>query len=135
MTTVTFVDETTAGTRDDAWALEILEERLSLRELIRRRIFQEVAEFNAADRSAAGGNEFRGLVQPSDAERTLNGYRLKSPRRIDPEQQCARALEAFGRNGFLVLVGDRQILELDEEIDLALGAEVTFLKLAPLVGG
>lgn len=145
MTTVTFVDETTAGARDDAWALEILEERLSLRELIRRRIFQEVAEFNAVDWSAAdrpaaggptaGGYEFRGLVQPSDAERTLNGYRLKSPRRIDPEEQCARAAEAFGRNGFLVLVGDRQILDLDEEIDLAFGTEVTFLKLVPLVGG
>jgi hypothetical protein len=140
MTTVTFVDETTAGTRDDAWALEILEERLSLRELVRRRIFQEVAEFNARlddpDRSAAGAETlFRGLVQPSDAERALNGYRLKNPRRIDPEQQCARAHEAFGRNGFLVLVGDRQILELDEEIELALGVEVTFLKLVPLVGG
>lgn len=140
MTTVTFVDETTAGTCDAAWALEILEERLSLRELIRRRIFQEVAEFNARlddpDLLAAGVETlFRGLVQPSDAERTLNGYRLKNPRRIDPEQQCARALEAFGRNGFLVLVGDRQILELDDEMDLALGAEVTFLKLVPLVGG
>ncbi|HEY3866789.1 MAG TPA: hypothetical protein VGM10_00485 [Actinocrinis sp.] len=140
MTTVTFIDETTAGARDDAWALEIFEERLPLRELIRRRIFQEVAEFNAGlddpGRPAAGtGTLFRGLVQPSDAERTLNGYRLKNPRRIDPEQQCARALEAFGRNGFLVLVGDRQILGPDEEIELAVGVEVTFLKLVPLVGG
>lgn len=134
MTTVTFVDETTAGTRDEAWTLDLLEERLSLRELIRRRIFQEVAEFNAAYRPADSGT-FRGLVQPPDTERTPDGYRLWRPRRIDPEQQCAQAMDAFGRNGFLVLVGDRQILELEEEIDLVFGAEVTFLKLVPLVGG
>ena len=130
MAMVTFVDETTEGARGDSWGMEILEERLALRELIRRRIFQEVAEFNAAH-----SDVFHGLVQPSDTERTLNGYRLKSARRIDPEEQCARALEAFGRNGFLVLVGERQVLELDDEIDLELGVEVSFLKLIALVGG
>ncbi|MEV6106400.1 hypothetical protein AB0M28_17000 [Streptomyces sp. NPDC051940] len=130
MTTVTFVDETTAGTRGDAWALDIAEERLTLRELIRRRVFQEVAEYNARTPEF-----FRGLVQPTDAERTLNGYALRERRRIDPEKQYGLAVAAFGRNGFLVLVGDRQIEELDEEIELPLGTEVTFLKLVPLVGG
>ncbi|MCM2389342.1 hypothetical protein [Streptomyces albipurpureus] len=46
-----------------------------------------------------------------------------------------RAIEAFGRNGFLVLVGDRQIVELDEPIEIAEAPEVIFLKLVPLVGG
>ncbi|WP_157466979.1 hypothetical protein [Frankia sp. QA3] len=44
---VRFVDETLGGARDDAWALEIFEERLTLREPIRRRVHQEVAEHNA----------------------------------------------------------------------------------------
>ncbi|MFI6939419.1 hypothetical protein ACIBI4_09120 [Streptomyces sp. NPDC050418] len=127
---LTFVDETTAGERAEAWGLEITEERLTLREVIRRRVFQEVAEYHAASPAV-----FRGLVQPTDTERTLNGYELKKPRRLDPERQFERAVEAFGRNGFLVLVGDRQIEELDEEIELRLGVEVTFLKLVPLVGG
>jgi hypothetical protein len=126
MKTVTFVDETTAGARDDAWTLEVAEERLALREVIRRRVFQEVAEHNAR---AHGG--FRGLVRPAETG-PADGHTY---RRIDPERQFARALEAFGRNGFLVLVGDRQVEELDEEIELAIGAEVTFLKLVPLVGG
>jgi hypothetical protein len=34
-----------------------------------------------------------------------------------------------------VLVGDRQVTDPDEEIELPLGVEVTFLKLVPLVGG
>lgn len=127
---VTFVDETTSGERRDAWALEIAEERLTLREVIRRRVFQEVTEYNARTTG-----EFRGLVQPTEAERTLNGYALRTPRRIDPERQFELAVKAFGRNGFLVLIGDRQVEELDAELDLRLGTEVTFLKLVPLVGG
>ncbi|GAA2528194.1 hypothetical protein GCM10010423_23410 [Streptomyces levis] len=130
MAIVTFVDETTTGERRAAWGLEIAEERLSVRELIRRRVFQEVAEFNARTPEV-----FQGLVQPEDTERVLNGYALRTPRRIDPEAQTALALRAFAGNGFLVLVGDRQLTDADEEIDLPLGTEVTFLKLVPLVGG
>ncbi|MEV4812622.1 hypothetical protein [Micromonospora avicenniae] len=130
MVMVKFVDETTSGAKADAWHLEIFEERLALRELIRRRVFQEVAEYNARRPEV-----FRGLVQPSDAERTLNGYRLREPRRVDAEEQYERAIEAFGRNGFVVLVDDRQVDHLDAEVQLHAGAEVCFLKLVPLVGG
>jgi hypothetical protein len=128
--TVSFVDETTAGERTDAWHMEIFEETLPLREIIRRRVFQEVAEHNAR-----GGDVFRGLVQPTDTERTLNGYRMSKPRRIDPEQQANRALEAFARNGFVMLVDDRQVEDLDAVVDLRMDTKVTFLKLVPLVGG
>lgn len=127
---VTFVDETTSGSRGDGWAFEIAEERLALREVIRRRVFQEVAEYHAKRPEV-----FQGLVRPEGAERTLNGYALRTPRRIDPERQTELALRAFERNGFLVLVGDRQILGLDEEIALPFGVEVTFLRLVALVGG
>ncbi|PBC61799.1 hypothetical protein BKI49_22665 [Streptomyces sp. Tue6028] len=127
---VTFVDETTSGGRSAGWGVEIAEERLAVRELIRRRVFQEVAEYNAR---ATG--VFQGLVQPEDTERVLNGYALRTPRRIDPQAQTDLALAAFAGNGFLVLVGDRQLTDLDEEVDLVLGTEVTFLKLVALVGG
>lgn len=127
---VTFVDETTSGSRGDGWALEIAEERLTAAELIRRRVFQEVAEYNARTPEV-----FQGLVQPRYAERVLNGYAMRTARRIDPEVQTELALKAFAGNGFLVLVGDRQITDLDEEIELGLGTEITFLKLVALVGG
>ncbi|NUR32316.1 MAG: hypothetical protein HOV83_41800 [Catenulispora sp.] len=130
MAMVTFVDETTAGDRGTAWHLEIFEERLPLREVIRRRVFQEVAEHNAR-----GGDVFRGLVQPAGAQRRPDGFRLPEPRRVDAEQQAAKALEAFQRNGFVVLVDDRQVEDLDAVVELAVGTEITFLKLVPLVGG
>ena len=130
MAMVSFVDETTAGGRSAAWAMEIFEERIALRELIRRRVYQEVAEYNAAQPEV-----FRGLVQPGDAEVALNGYRMRAPRRIDAEQQYRLAVTAFARNGFVVLVGDRQVEELDDPVELHRDTEVTFLRLVPLVGG
>ncbi|WP_328402901.1 hypothetical protein [Nocardia sp. NBC_00403] len=129
MVSVKVVDETSSGGRDDGWMFEVTEERLPLREIIRRRIFQEVAEHNAA----AAGAVFRGLVRPADAEVVRGGFRTTG--RVDPERQCEAALQAFGRNGFVVLVGDRQIEELDEVVALPLGVEITFLKLVALVGG
>lgn len=130
MATVSFIDETTAGERGTAWHLEIFEESLPLREVIRRRVFQEVAEHNAK-----GGEIFRGLVQPTGAERTLNGFKMLKPRRVDAEEQAEKALEAFSRNGFVVLVDDRQVEDLDAVVDLRMGTQITFLKLVPLVGG
>ncbi|MFE2626983.1 hypothetical protein ACFYZU_16265 [Streptomyces sp. NPDC001651] len=131
MGNVTVVDETTSGGRGDGWELRIAEERLSVRELIRRRIFQEVAEHHAA----GAPRVFQGLVRPRDAERTLNGYDTRTVRRLDPEAQTEQALRAFAGNGFLLLVGDRQVTGLDDEVELRPGTEVTFLKLVPLVGG
>ena len=127
---VNVVDETTSGGRGEAWTLVVAEERLSLREVICRRVRHEVARYNAA-----AGDVFQGLVQPTDTERLLNGYRMRERREIDPQAQCRLALETFGRNGFLVLVGERQVQDLDAEIELTEGVEVSFLKLVPLVGG
>ena len=78
---------------------------------------------------------FRGLVQPTEAEKVLNGYKLRERRKINWEEQYARAVEAFERNGFFMLVDDRQVDRLDEEIELKVATEVSFIKLVPLVGG
>ena len=129
-TTITIYDETSNGARTDALTLEFLTERVSARELIRSRVYQEVTEYNARQTGF-----FNGLVQPSDTERTLNGFRLQPRRRIDWQEQYTKALRAFEGNGFLLLAGDRQLLELDEEIELRHDTEVSFLRLVPLVGG
>ncbi|HOB75659.1 MAG TPA: hypothetical protein PKG54_14170 [Phycisphaerae bacterium] len=129
--TLTVRDETTSGQLLGRITLEFLTERITVRELIRSRVYQEVQDHNLK----AHQHVFQGLVQPSDAERELNGYRLRKPRTIDWKQQYEVALKAFQENGFLILVGDRQVEDLDEEIEIQPGVEVTFLKLVPLVGG
>jgi len=130
MTQLMCADETTSGSREAALVLELSEERVTVREVIRRRVFQEVAEYHAKE--AVG--PFRGLVRPTEAETALNGPR-EPRRRLDPEPQFEAAVKAFAGNGFLILTGERQLTDLDEEIELTPGLELVFVKLVPLVGG
>lgn len=130
MASVTVRDETATGRPIDSWLLPDLPATVTARELVRLRVREEVARFNA-DRA----EYYRGLVQPGETEVTLNGYRVRGRRRLDWERQADAACEAFMRNGFVLLVGDRQVEDLDEVIDLAADLEVVFVKLVPLVGG
>ena len=128
--TLTIHDETAAGQKTNTFTLDCLTERMTVRELIRARIYQEVQDYNQK-----APEYFRGLVEPTNAERVLNGYKLKARRKIDWQEQFQRALEAFGRNGFFVLVGDKQAESLDQEFEIKVDTEVSFVKLVPLVGG
>ncbi|MFG1955114.1 hypothetical protein [Micromonospora sp. NPDC048830] len=130
MATVMIRDETATGRAIDRWPLAGMPERMSARELVRLRVREEVARFNASQ-----AEHFRGLVQPTDAEATLNGYRTARGRRLDWERQADAACAAFARNGFVLLVGDHQVEDLDEEIDLRSDPELAFVRLVPLVGG
>jgi hypothetical protein len=60
---------------------------------------------------------------------------MRKRRKIDPEKQFELALRAFYTNGFILLVDDKQVEELEEEIEVRPDTTVTFLKLVPLVGG
>lgn len=129
--TLTIRDETTSPLDDDrVFTLDLPAERVTVGELIRTRVHREVGDYNATQPEC-----FRGLVRPTDAENTLNGFRVRERRRIDPEEQTERAMEAFYRNGFILLVNDRQAEDLDDVIEVRPETTVTFLKLVPLVGG
>jgi hypothetical protein len=128
--TLTVRDETAGGKTVNELTLDILTEKLTVRELIRSRVYQEVQDYNRK-----GLEHFRGLVQPSGAEQTLNGYKLKTRREIDWKKQFELACDAFERNGFFILVDEHQAESLDEEIVLEAGTQVSFVKLTPLVGG
>ena len=128
--TITIHDETSSGQKTHTFTLECLTERMTVRELIRARIYQEVQDYNTRE-----PEYFRGLVEPTQAERTLNGYRLRERRKLDWQEQFQRAVEAFERNGFFVLVGDKQAERLDDDFEVKVDTEVSFVKLVPLVGG
>jgi len=130
MPLLTILDENASGSILHRLELEISQEMLTVRELIAHRVHDEVAAYNERQ-----GGVFQGLVQPTESEKVLNGYRLRPQKLIDAEQQVYRALEAFQQNGFFVLVNDQQVDSLDEEVWLGSGATASFLKLTPLVGG
>jgi len=130
MPTITIRDETLTGQSIAEHPLDLLTERVTVRELIRSRVYQEVQDYNRRQPET-----FRGLVQPTDAEQTLNGFRVRNHRQLDWKQQFEKACDAFERNGFFVLVNDRQPDSLDEELTIDPTKTVTFVKLVPLVGG
>jgi hypothetical protein len=129
-TAIQVCDQATPGGVVRRFRLELASERLTVRELILRRVTQEVEDYNRSLPEV-----YAGLVQPLEAEQVLNGYRLHKPRTLDARKQGERALEAFVRNGFLLLVGGRQLSDLEEWIVLTPDVEVRFLKLVPIVGG
>lgn len=123
-------DEYANGDQFHTLTIDILTTNITLRELIRERVYQEVKDYN---NSTPG--YFQGLVQPKEAEKVLNGYQLREKRKIDWEQQFHLAIDAFTQNGYFVLVDDQQIENLDTLIELRVDTEVSFIKLVPLVGG
>ena len=130
--TLSVRDETTTGKELATLDLQLDAEQVTVAELIRARVHQEVRAHNAA---SAAAPQFNGLVRPERTERELNGERSGRRRPVDAERQTEVALNAFERGQILLLVDDRQVEELDHEVTLRPGATVTFLKLVPLVGG
>ena len=130
---LTIRDESATGNVTNELTLDVLSETITVRELIRSRVYQEVQDYNLRQRT--GQPEFRGLVTPSDAERTLIGVKLRKPREIDWKDQFEKACDAFERNGFFVLVDDKQAANLEDEVVIGHGTQVSFVKLTPLVGG
>jgi hypothetical protein len=103
--TLTICDRSTDGRSQSEFMLDFITDRITARELIRSRVYQEVQ-----DQKLASG-VFQGLAQP--AEKNAASGR----RQLDWKQQFELALKAFEWRQVLVLVGDRQLDGLDAEIE------------------
>src|SRR5262249_53779172 len=128
--TVTIKDQSGAGRIAATTTLDGISGAITLRDLVRTRVREEVARYNAAPEPV-----FAGLVLPEGAQPAPEGFRMPRPRRIDWQQQADRAIEAFQRNGFFVLVDDRQVTDPDEALDLTADSDIRFVRLVRLVGG
>lgn len=123
-------DETTSGEITMEFELRVLSEKITVRDLIKQRVYEEVDNYNQK-----APEMFRGLVQPSHSEKVLNGFKLRKHHKVDRDQQFENALAAFGTSALIVIVNDRQVESLDEAIIVTPKTVVSFLKLVPLVGG
>ena len=123
-------DETPGQPRRNAGTLRLASERVTAREIIRRRVEQEVSAYNQRQ-----GDVFEGLVQPAGSEAAVSGFRMRTPKLLIAVEQVDIALSAFERNRIILLFDDRQVESLDEVVTLVPGSTVTFLRLFPLVGG
>ena len=125
-------DEAMFGLTQPAYTMTLSfpKNHISVRELIEARVREEVENYNANQPEV-----FNMLVQPALAERVLNGFKFKEKKKISEREQYEKAIQAFDRNGFIVLVDEVQAESLEQIIEIAPETSVTFLKLVPLVGG
>lgn len=130
MKTITIQDESATGKILNQLLLDLEDEVITIKDLIRLRVTNEVTTYNAHQ-----GTKFQGLVQPTELEKQLNKPNNRQKRLIDAEKQFYVAMEAFQNNGFFVLVDNKQITDPNEEIVLTNNTPVSFIKLTPLVGG
>ena len=123
-------DENLTGKVAHEFQLEVETSTISIRELIRSRIYEEVKIFNSNLNMP-----YMGLVQPGAEELLLNPARSNGLKLKDAAEQAAIALKAFVNNGFILLVDKKQYSDPDSMISLQPGSIVSFIKLTPLVGG
>ncbi len=128
--TVKVRDETTSGEVTMEFELIVLSEKITVRDLIQQRIFCEVDNYNKN-----APDLFRGLIQPTESEQALNGFKLRRTATIDRNKQLQKAIDTFGTSSLIVIVNDRQVEDLDEMIFITPRTVISFLKLVPLVGG
>lgn len=127
---VTIVDEIPGRGRREVVTLRLASERITAGALIERRVRHEVEQHNASK-----SETFYGLVRPEGAEHFEGRWRLTTPRMLDADEQVAIARDAFEHGRILLLVNDRQLERLDDEVALTGSMEVCFYQLVPLVGG
>lgn len=123
---LTFSDETLTGNILDAWEMTVENPLMPLKDLILMRVEEEI-------RRMEKGIESRFFAYQNREEKLLN--KPKKPELPDPEAAGYRALEAFQKQTYFVLIDDRQVQDLEEMIELRPDSKVSFVKLTPLVGG
>lgn len=131
MTTILMRDEEMTGKALGEFTLDVLTESLTVRELLRSRVYQQIKDHNVRQTGI-----FDEIVQPSADEQVLNGERTaRQNRPKDWKPYFERAVKAYEANRILVIVDDEQTESLDQQVRVHSRTEVVFMKLVPLVGG
>ena len=131
--------------RKPAMELRLISEKVTVRDIISRRVADEVEAVNAERLSRAIQHEqtrsFLIPIEEGSVEDQLKPSLFNRVKKrhnqnlLDTNQEIRRAVEAFENKSFLLLFDDRQIEDLDYEIPLMPDSEVVFLHLSPLKGG
>lgn len=127
---ITIKDETFSGKLLQEISLQFKSDTVSVKDIITERVNAEVNNYNTKL-----PQYYNGLIEPTDAEKTLNGYKLKPKKVIDAEKQVYTALDAFQKNAFFILIDNIQSESLEQLVALRKETIVSFVKLTPLVGG
>lgn len=100
----------------------------SLGVLLETRIRREVAAYNRDP-----GQVFVGLVQPHDAIRHRDGFRMRTPRQLDVDAAVAAAREAVAAGMLAFQLGDDRVTDLEQVVDVDAHDEVLAVLERPVV--
>jgi hypothetical protein len=127
---IRYYDKTLGQSRKLAGELRLISERMTAKDLLERRISEDMA---AESRDNA---EHLNLIHPRNKETKLNGARTFGVATQDRlETRLSVAITALNKGTFIMLLDDRQVTSDDELVTLKENSAVTFIKLVPLVGG
>ena len=128
--TLQLKDETTGGKISNSIDVVFASGMVTVKDIIEQRILAEAEAYNNKL-----PEYFNGLVQPTAAEQTLNGYKLRENRKVDAKKQVHAALRAFENNSYFVLINNIQAESLEQMVVINSKTFISFIKLIPLVGG
>ncbi len=120
---LTITDETSNGSILNMLRLKVRNAPISVRELIKMRVYQEVKTYNSHRTGC-----FRGLVGPKKSEEVLNGYVIKPWKKIDPDRLYKNTILAFRHKRFKIFVNGNVIDDLDECVFPSPILTISFLK-------
>lgn len=124
--------------------LELASERISIRELIKRAVTEQIKELFERQHIEAETVKMtltRHYLTAKDVEIQAETGPIRMPSEyrqtecVSLDQEIANALRGFTAQAFRVVVDGVVMDSLDDEIVLKPKTKITFLRLTPLVGG
>jgi hypothetical protein len=101
---------------------------LTVRELIARKVEQEVAECLACERPGLSGE----YLPPDVLIKAITREAL-TPGAVDTE--IVRAQRAFAARDYMIVIDDKRLFDPDMVVTLFPETRIEFIKILPLVGG
>jgi len=135
---IQIVDEYFGKSKTPVFEINFPTETITIRDLITRRVEEEVAQVNAQrfkQKKSLQERMFLAGITNRAPETLLNADKPKRHKMIDPVAAVRTALKAFEASRYFLLINDQQIEEIDKVVDLTPQTEAVFLRLTPLVGG
>lgn len=137
---IRITDEHFGKSKLSIFEIEYPSEDVTIREIITRRVEEEVARVTHAQQNTnhikAEHRMFLAGLTKLSPEVLLNQVSMTKQRKlIDVASAVKTAFEAFNAGKYFVLVNDFQYENLNDKVKLTPNTEVIFLRLTPLQGG
>lgn len=125
--------------------VEVAHEQLTVGQLIGQTVEAQIRELERSYQldhaSIQQALQRQYLTEPELREQASQG-RIRQPsampsvmQPVDAQQATAKAVDAFRRKAFVILIDGKQVDQLDETVILTPSSKIIFLRLTPLVGG